>query len=55
MYNSMVEYVVQGFYGPHYGWEDLTSYFSREEAEEGLKVYDENEPCYRHRIVKEGR
>lgn len=42
-------YVVQENYG--YGWADLTYEETREEAENVLKDYEDNENCP-HRIVK---
>lgn len=44
------EWVLQGNYG--YGWDDLVTYDSKEEAEADYKDYRENEPEYAHRIRK---
>lgn len=44
------EYVVQGNYGK--GWEDVSAYETREEANQGLKEYNENETQYRHRVIR---
>ena len=49
-----VLYVVQGYYVEGYGWEDVCAEESRTEAKDRLIEYDENEPEYRHRIVRKG-
>lgn len=44
-------FVVQGYYGAQYGWEDVHAEYSRAEARERLKEYRANEPQYAHRLV----
>ena len=44
------EWVLQGNYG--YGWDDLVTYDSKEEAQEDYKTYREEEPEFAHRIRK---
>lgn len=44
------EWVLQGNYG--YGWDDLVTYESKEEAQEDYKTYREEEPEFAHRIRK---
>jgi hypothetical protein len=44
------EFRVQGYYGSQYGWEDLTTHDNRKDAKEELKVYNANEPQYKHRV-----
>jgi hypothetical protein len=39
----MTEYVLQGNYGPQYGWEDLTAEETKEDIKQRLKEYRENE------------
>lgn len=46
------QYTVQGFYGSAYGWEDVDTLPNRREARESIKVYRENMPEYRYRIVR---
>ena len=36
----------------YYGWEVVCCYKTRKEAKEDLKLYQENEPEYTHKIVK---
>jgi hypothetical protein len=43
-------YVVQGYYGPTYGWEDLVEAEDKEEARQLLKDYNDNEK-YKHRMI----
>jgi len=44
-------YVIQGYYTPGYGWEDVSEYDNRAEARADLKAYRENEPGYSHRLI----
>lgn len=44
---------VQGNYGTN-GWEDLTTFESREDAIAERDNYDANEPQYRHRVRRDG-
>lgn len=46
------EWHVQGNYGESAGWETLTIEETREEAEQMLKDYNDNETMYPHRIRK---
>ena len=43
------EWVILGNYG--YGWDELCSYSSCQEAKDDLKAYNENE-AYPHRLIK---
>ena len=52
MSETAYEYVVQGHYGDEHGWEDVCAEESRTEAAERLREYNENEPQYRHRVIK---
>ena len=52
MENNKYEYHVQGNYGGVAGWETLTIEETREEAEQMLKDYNDNETMYPHRIRK---
>ena len=45
----MTEWIIQGNYG--YGWEDLSAYDNRKDAQEDLRAYRENEPEYPHRLI----
>ena len=45
-------WVVQGYYGHGYGWEDLTQSESWREAKADLKAYRENESQYQHRLIQ---
>ena len=45
-------YVIQGFYGTRYGWEDVTDASDYEEAESYLFEYNVNEPLVSHRLVQ---
>jgi hypothetical protein len=45
-------FVVQGYYGAGYGWEDLCASEDRKEAREDLKSYRENETQYPHRMIR---
>ena len=44
-------WVVQGFYGYGYGWEDVAASESRKEARNNLKAYQENDP-HPHRVIR---
>jgi len=44
-------WVVQGYYGPGHGWEDLTATEDRKEARTDLKAYRENVPGIAHRMI----
>jgi hypothetical protein len=46
-------WVVQGYYGRLYGWEDVTAEETRKEALVRLREYRENEPQYRHRLKRQ--
>ncbi len=46
-------YEIQGYYGEQHGWESVCSENNREDAEQRLAEYNENEPEFRHRIVEE--
>ena len=52
MENNKYEWHVQGNYGESAGWETLTIEETREEAEQMLKDYNDNETMYPHRIRK---
>lgn len=52
MENNKYEWHVQGNYGGVAGWETLTIEETREEAEQMLKDYNDNETGYPHRIRK---
>jgi hypothetical protein len=43
-------YIIQGYYGKLHGWEDLCEEDNREEAEERLREYNDNEPKSLHRM-----
>lgn len=46
-------FVIQGAYGQ--GWEDVSAYDypkERKEARSDLRAYRENEPQYRHRMIR---
>ena len=45
-------YVVQGYYGNLYGWEDLTQSENYTEARADLRDYNDNELQYSHRMIK---
>ena len=49
---GVVTWEVQGYYSKQYGWECLTSEDSKEAGLQRLREYNENEPQYRHRIIK---
>lgn len=48
------EYVLEGCYGPEYGWEDMHSYPCDKEGQEtalnDLKAYRDNQPEYQFRL-----
>lgn len=44
-------YVVQGYYGTRYGWEDVTADHDRRAALNDLRTYRENETQYPHRLI----
>ena len=44
-------YVVQGYYGKLYGWEDVCQSESYREARQDLKAYRLNENEYPHRMI----
>lgn len=46
------EWVIQGYYAPGYGWEDISTYDNRTAARVDLKTYRESEPQYQHRLIK---
>lgn len=48
---SEVEYVIQGYYGSQYGWEDACSEEDLSEAKQRLIEYQKNEPQYEHRMM----
>lgn len=45
-------WIVQGYYGSLYGWEDLTAEDSYSEGRKQLKVYRQEEPEYNHRLIQ---
>ena len=45
------EFNVQQNFGYGHGWEDVSAYGSRRDAQLGLKEYRENQPEYPVRIV----
>jgi hypothetical protein len=51
VYSPIVEYVLQGNYGTHHGWEDLCSEDTRKECRVRLREYQENEGG-QYRIVR---
>ena len=44
-------FIVQGYYGSLYEWEDLTASESYREARQDLRDYSDNEWMYSHRII----
>lgn len=46
------QWVVQGLYGHHTGWEDVAATDDYAEAKADYKAYRDNEPQYRHRLIK---
>jgi len=46
------EYEIQGYTGPQYGWEVMTTETDPREAKARLREYRENQPEYPYRIVK---
>ena len=51
-YRPLYLYVVQSYTGSQYGWEDVTAEETRKEGKERLTEYQENEPEYRHRMIR---
>lgn len=49
---AKVEYEVQGYYAPAHGWETVTTEETFAAAREQCRVYDREEPGYRHRIQR---
>jgi hypothetical protein len=47
----LYSYVVQGYYAPAYGWEDLGEHDTKQAAQGELLDYLTNEPEFRHRVV----
>lgn len=47
-----IEYVIQGYYGLLYGWEDVTAAETLAEAQGYLKDYQDNEKGVPFRLVK---
>ena len=45
-------FVVQGYYSKYCGWEDVCAAEHYIEARDDLKAYRENEPEYRHRMIR---
>ena len=46
-------WVLQGYYAPSYGWEDLSDYEDYRQARVDLREYRLAEPYARHRIIKQ--
>lgn len=44
-------HVVQGYYGPYHGWEDLCQSESAVTAYDDLVIYNREEPDYPHRLI----
>ena len=49
------EYVVEGFFVPQYGWEEVVSEDNEEDIKQRLKEYRENDPQHQYRWRKLGR
>ena len=45
-------YIVQGYYDPLHGWEDLTAEDTYTGAKHRLAEYRANEPGYPHRLIQ---
>lgn len=45
-------YVIQGYYGSQYGWEDVCTETERSEANDRLREYRENDPKNSYRIIQ---
>ena len=45
-------WIVQGYYGAHYGWEDVYTGETWADAHDRLKEYRENETMYPHRLIE---
>jgi hypothetical protein len=43
-------WIVQGYYGKLYGWENVCAEEERSEANKRLREYRENEPQFKHRL-----
>ena len=48
----LYQFVVQGYYGTRYGWEDLCQSESWKEARADFRSYRENETQYPHRLIE---
>ena len=44
------EYIICGYYGKEYGWEEVDTVKTKEEATKRLREYNINEPEYSHKI-----
>lgn len=44
------EYVLQTYTDDQHGWEDVSAYDTRAEANEDLAAYRANQPEYAHRV-----
>ena len=45
-------WVIQGWYGSQYGWEDVDQSENWRDARDSLKSYRENETNYSHRMIQ---
>lgn len=46
-------YVIQGYYGSQYGWEDVCAETERGEAVDRLREYRENDPDHGYRMIQQ--